>query len=68
MIQNQAQPTHITLMRDPTDDISDVFHELRKISGQIKQKRQDTEVLYNQWLSLYAQIKPVLSDPFADKQ
>jgi hypothetical protein len=52
--QGPSQPTHITLMRDPTDDISDVFHQLRKISSQIKQKRQDTEVLYNQWLSLYA--------------
>ena len=49
MIQNQSQPTHITLMRDPTDDISDIFLQLRKISAQIKQKRQETAVLYQHW-------------------
>ena len=44
--QGPSQPTHLTLMRGPTDDITHIFHTLRKIAAQIKQKRQETEVLY----------------------
>jgi hypothetical protein len=34
--QGPSQPTHITLMRDHTDDISHIFLTLRKIAVQIK--------------------------------
>ena len=66
--QGPSQPTHILMMKDHTYNITETFHSLRKISAQIKQKRQEIDSLYQQWLSLHAQIQPELADPFADKQ
>ena len=39
IVQNPPHQSHHAPMIYATDDISDVFHELRKISAQIKQKR-----------------------------
>ena len=49
MVQHQVHQTHHTPIINASDDISDIFHQLRKISAQIKQKRQETAVLYQQW-------------------
>ncbi len=46
---NQAQVPQITPIKDTNSGVADIFIQLTKVSAQIKQKRYETAVLYQEW-------------------